>query len=69
MESIRWNDPIVEETRAIRRELFRECDWDLQKLHEMLKKSEERHKNHLVDKSDVALPTANSSSKSTGSSV
>jgi len=29
-----WNDPIVEEVRKNRQEIFAECDYDLHKLFE-----------------------------------
>lgn len=33
-----WNDPIVEEVRRIRQEIFAECDYDLHKLFERERK-------------------------------
>jgi hypothetical protein len=48
MESKQWNDPIVEEVRAVREAIFQEEDFDLKKLHTRLLKSQKRHGKRLV---------------------
>ena len=44
-----WTDPIVEEVRATREALARECGYDMDRLAEMLMKSQLRHGDNLVD--------------------
>lgn len=53
MDSRTWNDPIVEETRALREALFRECDCDLDKLHALILESQKRHGERLVGKKSL----------------
>ena len=48
MEANTWIDPIVEEVRAAREELFREAAYDLSQLHERIVQSQERHRERLV---------------------
>jgi len=50
METKTWTDPIVEEIRAIREELFREANYDLRQLHERLMQSQKRHGPRLFRK-------------------
>ena len=46
-------DPIVEEVRRAREKIFAECDYDLNKLMERIKRAEEKHKDRLVSYEDV----------------
>ena len=48
MSTDQWKDPIVEEVRAARAEIFKEADNDLHKLCELLRKAEQEHKDKLV---------------------
>lgn len=43
-----WKDPIIEEVRAARAEVFREAGNDLHKLCELLREAEKQHKDRLV---------------------
>ena len=45
-----WVDPIVEEVRVTRAALSREVDYDLDRLSDMVIRSQERHKEKLVDR-------------------
>ena len=48
METKIWTDAIVEEVRAAREDLLREADYDLGRLHERIVRSQERHRERLV---------------------
>jgi hypothetical protein len=48
MEVNTWIDPIVDEVRAAREELFREADYDLGRMHDRIMRSQERHHERLV---------------------
>ena len=48
MEAHTWIDPIVDEVRAAREELFREADYDLGRMHDLIMRSQERHHERLV---------------------
>lgn len=43
-----WKDPIVEEIHAVRRRIARECDYDLTRIMDLLRKSEAEHPEGLV---------------------
>jgi hypothetical protein len=43
-----WTDEIVEEVRRAREKIFREHDYDIDKLIASLQKSQERHGDRLV---------------------
>ena len=45
-----WKDPIVEEVRAVRRDLLEEAGGDLHLLCEYLRKKEQEHKDRLVSR-------------------
>ncbi len=47
------NDPIVEEIRKTRQDLFEKCDNDLNKYLDWLRSLEERHKNQLVSFEEI----------------
>jgi hypothetical protein len=47
------DDPIVEEVREARRQIFEECGNDLERLIERLKAAEVRHVSRLVTVQDV----------------
>jgi len=63
MEANTWIDPIVDQVRAAREELFREAYYDLGRIHDRIMRSQERHHERLVRTparpvSDIAsLPT------------
>ena len=46
-----WTDPIVEEVRATREALAKENGYDLDRLADMVMKSQTRHGKGLVDRS------------------
>lgn len=48
LEPKRLSDPIIEEVRAAREALFREAGYDLDRLHERLMASQERHGDRLI---------------------
>lgn len=43
-----WHDPIVEEVRAWRQELYAEAGYDLERLVARLMENQERHGDRLV---------------------
>ncbi len=43
-----WKDPIVEEIHAIRRQIAKECNYDLKQIVERLRKKEKKHKERLM---------------------
>ena len=43
-----WNDPIVEEIRAVRRQIAKECNHDIRQIVERLRRKEKRHKERLT---------------------
>ena len=48
MSTDQWKNPIVEEVRAARAEIFREAGNDLHRLCELLREAEKQHKDRLV---------------------
>ena len=42
-----WKDPIVEEIHAIRRQIAKECNYDLRQIVERLRKNEKEHGERL----------------------
>ena len=44
-----WEDPIVEEIHAVRRRIARECDYDVIRIMDLLRKSEAEHPERLVN--------------------
>lgn len=49
-----WTDPIVEEVRAAREELFAACEYDLDKLVARLREGEHQHGRTTVSYSKRA---------------
>ena len=47
------NDPIVEETRKTRHDLFEKCDNNLDKYLEWLKSLEEQHEKQLLSFEEI----------------
>lgn len=47
-----WQDPIVEEIHHIREVIAKECNYDLRKIFERLKKNENKHIDRLFSKDD-----------------
>ena len=45
---IMWKDPIVEEIHAIRRQIAKECNYDLEQVVERLRKKEKNDKERLM---------------------
>ena len=43
-----WTDPILDEIHAIREEMARESDYDLEKLVARLQESQKRHGDRVV---------------------
>ena len=43
-----WKDPIVEEIHAIRRQIAKECNHDIEQIVERLRKKEKKHKEKLM---------------------
>ena len=43
-----WKDPIVEEIYAIRRQIAKECNYDLKQIVDRLRKKEKKHKERLM---------------------
>jgi hypothetical protein len=48
MENDVWKDPIVAEIHAVREQIARECDYDLDKIVERLRARERQHTGRLV---------------------
>jgi len=44
-----WEDPIVKETRAARKELFARFDYDLSALCKYLRENEREHSDRVVN--------------------
>jgi len=65
-----WEDPIVEEIHNIREMIAKECDYDLRKIFERLKKNENEYIERLFTKDDkknkekVVIKTKESHNKS-----
>jgi hypothetical protein len=47
-------DPIVEEIHRTRQRLLEECDGDIEKLMDRLKKMEARHKGQIVSEKEFS---------------
>ena len=47
-----WRDPIVEEVRKAREELFRQANYDLHTFFENIKKIQEERKARMISKKD-----------------
>ena len=43
-----WKDPIVEDIHAIRRQIAKECNYDLQQIVDRLRKKEKKHQERLI---------------------
>jgi hypothetical protein len=43
-----WKDPIVEQIHAIRKQIAKECDYDLRRIMERLRKEEEENEGRVV---------------------
>ena len=52
-------DPIVDEVHKARERLLRECEGDLEKVLERLKRREEDHKDRVVTKDQLRELLAN----------
>ncbi len=52
-----YADPLIDEVRQRRRELFAECGNDLNKLFELIQRIQARHPEELTDLRKVRLPT------------
>ncbi len=48
-----WKDPIVEEIHAIRRQIAKECSYDIRKIVKRLQRKERAHRGRLVRKEDL----------------
>ncbi len=42
------NDPIVEEVRKVRQELFEQCGCDLERFMDFIRKSQAKHGDRLI---------------------
>jgi len=54
------NDPIVEEVRKVRQELFERCGCDLERFMEFIRKSQAKHGDRLITslkKQSIKKPT------------
>jgi hypothetical protein len=49
-----WKDPIVEEIRAVREQIARECHYDIGEIMAYLRKRQEANADRVVTKEDVA---------------
>ena len=49
-----WKDPIVEEIRAVREQIARECNYDLAEICARLRRNQDAHAGRLVRKEDIA---------------
>jgi hypothetical protein len=50
-----WRDPIVEEVRKAREELFRQANYDLHTFFENLKKNQEERKTRMISKNEKTM--------------
>ena len=48
-----WKDPIVEEVRKAREEIFAECDYDLKKLFLRCREWQRQWKGRVVTKAEL----------------
>lgn len=48
-----WRDPIVEEIHAVRDQIAQECDYDLKRLMERLRKKEREYPGRVVHKGEL----------------
>ncbi len=48
-----WKDPIVEEIHAVREQIARECDYDLRRIMDRLRKKEGAHVGRIVHKEEL----------------
>ncbi len=48
-----WRDPIVEEVRAIRRQIAAECDFDLHKLLDRAREAQKKWPGGVVTKEEL----------------
>jgi len=48
-----WKDPIVEEIHAIREQIARECNYDLKRIMERLRKKEKEHTKRVIHREDL----------------
>ena len=53
-----WKDPIVEEIRAVREQIARECHYDIGEIMAYFRKRQEANAHRLVTKEDVARTRA-----------
>jgi hypothetical protein len=53
-----WKDPIVEEIHAIREQIARECDYDLKRIMDRLRKKEKEHVGQVVQKEELVTGRA-----------
>ena len=49
-----WKDPIVEEIRAIREQIAKDCSYDIRKIVKRLQRKEKAHRGRIVRKEDLA---------------
>jgi len=50
-----WKDPIVEEIHAVREQIARECDYDLKRIMDRLRKRESEHTGRVVQKEELIM--------------
>jgi hypothetical protein len=50
---MQWIDPIVEEVRSAREKIWKECNYDLNKLFEFLKEKEKLHNQRVITKKEI----------------
>ena len=57
-----WKDPIIEEVRAAREQLFADCGYDLEKLVKRLRKQQETSGREVVTLSPKRSPKSDEAS-------
>ena len=51
---MKWIDPIVEDVRAVRENLWEACGYDLDRLCEMMREGQASHSSMVVTKAELA---------------
>nr|QNO41312.1 hypothetical protein LBIJHIGM_00002 [Methanosarcinales archaeon ANME-2c ERB4] len=51
---MKWIDPIVEDVRTVRENLWEACGYDLDRLCEMLREGQASHSSRVVTKAELS---------------
>lgn len=51
---MKWIDPIVEDVRASRENIWKACGYDLDRLCEMLKESQASHSSMAITRAELS---------------